>query len=141
MPAFSTCTACGYNAEGAVNACPRCGAAMSVTKEPRTRAWVLIFCGLFLIGLMGSITVAMAPSLLAAGKDVDGSSFEGTAEQAHMVLGLFSLLILFGFSSLGYGIYQLVFRRESKLFIIFTLLLVAVLFAFIYFTMQSLKAA
>jgi len=139
MPAFSTCTACGYNAEGAVAVCPRCGAATQVKQEPRTRAVILIICGLLLIGIMGPITVALLPSLLEAGKDVDGSSFEGTAEQAHMILGLFGIIIVFGFSSLAYGIFQFVYRRESKAFIIFTLALVAVLIFVVYYTMVSLK--
>jgi O-antigen/teichoic acid export membrane protein len=141
MPAFSTCTQCGYNADGEVAACPRCNAPMSVKQEPRTRAVILILCGLVLIGIMGPITVAMLPSLLAAGKDVDGSSFNGTAEQAHIILGLFGIVILFGLSSLSYGVYQFIYRRESKAFIIYTLVLVAVLIAFVYFTMSSLKPA
>jgi len=141
MPAISTCTSCGYNADGAVAACPRCNAPMQVKHESRVRAVVLILCGLILIGIMGPITAFMLPSLLEAGKDVDGSTFEGTAEQAHMILGLFGIILLFGFSSLAYGIYQFIFRRESKAFIIFTLALVAVLIFVVYFTMVSLKGA
>lgn len=141
MPAFSTCTSCGYNAEGAVTVCPRCGAATQVKQEPRTRAVILIICGLLLIGIMGPITVALLPSMLQAGMDVDGSSFQGTAEQAHMILGLFGIIIVFGISSLAYGIFQFIFRRESKAFIVFTLVLAAVLIFAVYFTMASIKAA
>lgn len=140
MPAISTCTQCGYNADGVVAACPRCGAATQVKQEPRTRAVILILCGLVLIGIMGPITVAMLPSLLEAGKDIDGSSFNGTPEQAHMILGLFGIIIVFGLSSLAYGVFQFIYRRESKAFIIFTLALVAVLIYVVYLTMTSLKA-
>jgi O-antigen/teichoic acid export membrane protein len=90
---------------------------------------------------MGPITVAMLPTLLDAGKDVDGSSFEGTAQQAHMILGLFGIIIVFGLSSLAYGVYQLIYRRESKAFIVYTLVLTAVLIAFVYFTMSSIGGA
>lgn len=140
MPAFSTCTKCGFNAEGAVDTCPRCGAPTRVKQEPRTRGIILVICGLILIGLMGSITIALLPTLLHAGKEGAGANFEGTAAQAQMILGLFGVIIAFGCTSLAYGIYQLVFRRESKAFIVATLLLVVVLLVAIWMTMTSLKA-
>lgn len=140
MPAFSTCTKCGFNADGAVDICPRCGAPTRVKQEPRTRGIILVICGLFLIGLMGAITIALLPTLLHAGKDTGGADFEGTAEQAQMILGLFGVIIAFGCTSLAYGIYQLVYRRESKAFIVVTLLLVAVLLVAVWLTMTSLKA-
>jgi hypothetical protein len=108
-------------------------------REPRTRGVILVICGLILVGLMGTITVAIAPTLLQAGKEVDGGSFDGTAEQGRMILGLFGVIIAFGLSSLAYGIYQLVFRRESKVFMVFTLGLLLVLAFVVYFTMTSLK--
>jgi O-antigen/teichoic acid export membrane protein len=140
MPAFSTCTICGFNAEGAVDTCPRCGAPTTIKQEPRTRGIILVICGLVLIGLMGTVTIALLPTLLHAGKDVGGSDFEGTTQQAQMILGLFAVIIAFGFTSLAYGIYQLVYRRESKAFIVVTLLLVAVLLVAVWLTMSSLKA-
>lgn len=140
MPAISTCTQCGYNADGVVAVCPRCNAPVEVKQESRLRAVVLILCGLILIGIMGPITVMMLPGLLDAGKDVDGSGFSGTAEQARMILGLFGIIIVFGLSSLAYGIFQFIYRRESKAFMIFTLALVAVLIYVVYLTMTSLKA-
>jgi membrane protease YdiL (CAAX protease family) len=139
MPAFSTCTKCGFNAEGAVDTCPRCGAPTRVKQEPRTRGVILVVCGLFLIGLMGTITIALLPTLLHAGKEGGGADFEGTAQQAQMILGLFGVIIAFGFTSLAYGIYQLVYRRENKAFIVVTLLLVVVLLAAVGLTMASLK--
>ena len=141
MPAISTCTQCGYNADGVVAACPRCNAPVAVKQESRLRAVVLILCGLVLVGLMGPITIAMLPTLLAAGKDVDGSTFNGTPEQAHMVLALFGIIIVFGLSSLAYGIFQFVYRRESKAFVVFSLALAAVLILVVYLTMVSLKGA
>lgn len=140
MPAFSTCTQCGFNAEGAVETCPRCGAPTKIKQEPRLRAIVLIICGLVLIGLMGAITIALLPTLLHDGKEGTGADFEGTAQQAQMILGLFGVIIAFGCTSLAYGIYQLVFRRESKAFIVVTLLLVVVLLVAVWLTMTSLKA-
>lgn len=139
MPAFSTCTQCGFNAEGAVAACPRCGAPTRIKQEPRTRGVILVICGLVLIGLMGTITIALLPTLLHAGKEGGGADFEGTAEQARMILGLFGVIIAFGCTSLAYGVYQLVFRRESKAFIVVTLLLVLVLLIAVWMTMTALN--
>ena len=138
MPAFSTCTSCGYNADGEVAACPRCNAPMKVKQEPRTRAVILVICGLILIGIMGPIAVAMLPTLMSAGQQVDGATFNGTPQQAQMILALFGVVILFGLSSLAYGVYQLIYRRESKAFIVYTLVLAAVLIAVVYFTMASI---
>jgi hypothetical protein len=138
MPAFSTCTKCGFNAEGSVTACPRCNAPTRIVRESRARGWILVFCGLFLIGLMGWITLAIGPAMLHAGEDSGGMSFSGTPEQARMILLLFGVVIAFGATSLAYGLFQIVFRRESKAFILVTIAMTLVLVAVVYLSMQSL---
>lgn len=139
MPAFSTCSQCGYNAEGAVTACPRCGGATRIVQESRARAWILIFCGLVLIGMMGTILAVLAPSMLHAGKEAgDGMRFGGTAEQGRMILLLFGVIIAFGCTSLAYGIYQLIMRRESKAFMIFTFVMTGVLILVVWLATASI---
>ena len=49
------------------------------------RGWVLLFLGLFLVLMLGAITVDLAPSMMHPGKEVDGGTFTGTAEQARLV--------------------------------------------------------
>ena len=127
---------CAELVEGRVATCPACGGPMRSVGESPGRGLLLVVIGLFLLGLMGSITWAMLPTLLRPGVEVDGSSFTGTQEQAHMVLGLFALLLVFGLTATLNGIYMIVTRKQSWVFIIVTLALAAVIvlagFAFMW---------
>ena len=91
------------------------------------RGWLLLACGLFLVLFMGAITLNIAPSMLNPGKDVAGSTFSGTAEQARIFLGLFGLVILCGIMSTIYGIFMIVTRRQSIAFIAISLTIAAAL--------------
>ena len=93
------------------------------------RGWLLVACGLFLVGMMGTITWMMAPRMLRPGTEIDGTTFTGTAEQAEIFLSLFALVILFGALSLANGIYMLVARRQSRAFTILTVALATFLYA------------
>ena len=130
---------CGYWEDGSLSACPKCGGAMRVTKGSTARGWVLLMLGLFLILLMGTITASLAPTMLNAGKEIDGSTFEGTPEQARIFLGLFALVIVFGFVSTVYGLFQIVTRRESKAFILVSLLLAVALAAVGFYILYAMK--
>ncbi len=49
----------------------------------RRRGWLQLLLGLFLVGMMGTITYNLAPGLLFPGERLaDGLQFTGTAEQA-----------------------------------------------------------
>ena len=65
--------------------------------------------------------------------EIEGGSFTGTAEQGRIFLGLFLLVFVFGMMSTLYGIFQIVTRRESKAFIIVTLVLAAALVGVTFF--------
>lgn len=93
------------------------------------RGWLLVGCGLFLIGLMGTITWRTAPAMMHPGVEIGGGTFAGTAEQAETFLSLFALVILFGALSLANGIYMLVVRRQSRAFTALTLVFAALLYA------------
>jgi hypothetical protein len=137
MSDHSTCTKCGAWADGAVAVCPRCGGPMQLKKGSTLRGWVLLFLGLFLMGMMGAIIGATMPTMLNPGAEIDGGRFTGTAEQGRMFLGLFLLVFIFGTVSTLYGLFQIVTRRESKAFITISLVLalglVAVTFFILYF--------
>ena len=99
----------------------------SVGESPG-RGILLLVLGLFLLGLMGSVTWYMAPMLLRPGVEMaDGSTFTGTPEQARMALGLFALVLLFGLVATANGIFMIVTRRQSWAFIVVTLALAALL--------------
>ena len=71
MADFSICTsrACRADTPGIVDKCPVCGARVQTSRRIRVLGWLSIACGLFLIGLMGYVTLAMYPSLTNAGVD------------------------------------------------------------------------
>ena len=141
MADHSTCLSptCGAWADGAPAACPKCGGPMRVKRGSTARGWVLLFLGLFLVGFMGVITLNVAPTLLYPGKEVDGGTFTGTAEDARMIFALFGLVILIGLTSLLYGIFQIATRRESKAFIGLSLLLAAALILLTFFMLSGTK--
>ena len=139
MSDHSTCTKCGAWADGAVAVCPRCGGAMILKKGSTARGWILLVLGLFLMGMMGAITAATAPTMLNPGVEIDGGSFTGTAEQGRIFLGLFLLVFAFGIVSTLYGLFQIVTRRESKAFILLSLALALGLVALTFFILFVMK--
>ena len=92
MPAYSVCRkpTCATLVEGKTEACPKCGGPMRSVGESPLRGIVLLLCGLFLLGLMGTIAWNMYPTLTHPGVRMpDGSSFTGTSDQARITLLLF----------------------------------------------------
>ncbi len=66
---------------------------------------IQILLGVFLIGLMGTVAVHMAPMLLAApDAAADGSRFNASRNSAMLVLALFAAVMLFGAVTIGHGI-------------------------------------
>ena len=136
MADTSTCPACGAWADGGVAACPRCGTAMQLKKGSTARGWLLVVIGLFLVLMMGGITLAVGPTLLNPPMDADSTL---TRQQGLIFFGLFLLVILFGLMSLTYGIYQITTRRESGKFIAVTLIMAAALFGVCFYIIATMK--
>ena len=113
MPETSTCLSlsCRETVEGSVEKCPKCGSRMRTPKMVRRLGWFLLLIGLFLVGLMGTVTVNMAPALLHPYSP--NSNFTGTAEQAGMILRLFAAVIVFGIGTMVNGTYQIVTGRQN----------------------------
>jgi len=66
---------------------------------------VQIILGVFLIGLMGTVAVHMAPMLLAAPEAAaDGSRFSASRTSAMLVLALFAAVLLFGAVTVAHGV-------------------------------------
>jgi hypothetical protein len=130
----STCLspACGITVEGDVRKCPQCGWAMRNQRNIRTRGWVLLACGLFLVVLMGAITWNMLPTLLYPERAYAEGTYTGTPEQARTFLNLFLLVILFGALGTANALYMIATGRQNRWFVIGTLLLAAILYAFAY---------
>jgi hypothetical protein len=120
------CSKCNYTAaDTRVVRCPECKSWMPKAQSLRRRGWILIVLGLLLVGMMGAITFALAPSMLSSG--TAGNSFMGTPEQAYLVLGLFAVIITFGFASMFSGIWQIVTGRRNIWIIIVIVILLFLL--------------
>ena len=141
MPAYTVCrkATCATLVEGKADACPKCGGPMRSVGESPLRGIVLLLCGLFLLGLMGTIAYNMYPTLTHPGVTIEGSTFTGTADQARITLLLFAAVIVFGLVATANGIYMLVTRQQSKVFVFASLGLAAILLVIAFFTMAKLK--
>ncbi len=78
----------------------------------RRRGWMLIVLGFLLVGMMGTITIMVAPTMLSSGATA-GARYTGTPEQAMLILGLFGIIIVFGLTCIGSGLWQIVTGRRN----------------------------
>ncbi|HLL75217.1 MAG TPA: hypothetical protein VK421_08100 [Pyrinomonadaceae bacterium] len=138
---LSNCYSCGFAGEAAGSKCPNCGRRLRTAKVVRRLGWLQLLIGLFLIGLMGTITYNLAPALLNPAAATDGSRFTGTPEQALMILGLFGLVITFGVGSLAAGLWQIATGRRNNWIFVLMILLFVVVMVVAWLTTASLKAS
>ena len=143
MAETSTCLSplCGISVEGDHKKCPKCGWAMRSARNIRTRGWVLLACGLFLVLVMGWIGWSLLPTLLRPGVDYDGSRFSGDRDQARMILGLFALVIGFGLLGTVNATHMIVTGRQNRLFVILTLVLAVILIVCAWLMTRMFKGA
>jgi hypothetical protein len=141
MAAYNVCrkASCATLVEGKVDACPKCGGPMRSVGESPARGIVLLLCGLFLAGAMGAIIYYMYPSMMHPGESIDGQRYTGTAEQARLFLTLFLAVFVFGLVAIANGIYMLVTKQQSKVFIFISLGLAAALIILGFVAIGSTK--
>jgi RNA polymerase subunit RPABC4/transcription elongation factor Spt4 len=142
MAAYTVCKdpKCATLVEGKVTACPKCGGAMRTVGESPWRGIVLLLCGLFLTIGMGVILSNMYPTLSNPGVRMpDGSSFTGTADQARITILLFAAVIAFGLVATANGIYMLITKQQSKVFMFVSLGFAAALLIITFIAMGKLK--
>jgi predicted nucleic acid-binding Zn ribbon protein len=137
MTTLSTCPepTCAVTREGEVATCPKCGRPMKVIRESRARGWVLIVCGLVMLGMMVPITLSLAPSLM----NPDPDSFTGTAEQARYMLYMFYSLIGFGIACLAGGVVWVAGGRQNRIFTILTFVMLALTILFVWLALRDAK--
>jgi hypothetical protein len=131
---------CRETVEGSVDRCPKCNTRMRRPKDVRRRGWLLVALGLFLVIFMGWILLSELPVLLYPGqRATDGSSFTGTAEQAKMILTLFTAVIVFGIAAAVNGAWLAITARPSMVLTIVTLVIAAGLIFYAYSTTMALS--
>jgi hypothetical protein len=137
----STCLSplCGITVEGSQKKCPQCGWAMRSSRNIRIRGWVLLGCGLFLVLFMGGITWSLLPTLLHPQVAYENGRFNGNQDQARMILALFGAVILFGAVGTVNALYMITTGRQSRVFVIVTLLLAVVIVAAAWLMTRMLK--
>jgi hypothetical protein len=117
------CTKCDYRATGKETKCPQCGGWIRRAQRIRRLGFVLVPLGFFLVAMMGTLSISLAPMMFSAGQQTTGSRFTGTPEQALLILGLFGIIIVFGFACMAGGLFQIVTGRRSIWIIVLVLVL------------------
>jgi len=102
---------------------------MRTPRTIRALGWLLLACGVFLVGLMGYLWTVLAPAMAHPGDLAGGTTFTGTAEQARTILTVFGAVIVFGLGSIAYGLWMIVTGRRSIAMMIAVLALAAALIA------------
>jgi hypothetical protein len=121
------CYKCRYEGETAEKLCPRCRKRLHTRGEIRILGGVLAALGAFLVVVMGAITIWSAGMITNSGKPGSTSRFTGTKDQMYMMFAIFGFVLLFGFTSLVAGLWQLVFGKRNMI-LIYVILGLGVLF-------------
>jgi hypothetical protein len=116
MEELRSCLFCGYTSNEEISQCPGCQSKRKFLTKKRLliMGWVQLICGLFLVGMMGTITINVLPSLLPLGHQAGIKIFTGTPEQARLMLILFSILIMTGLACTVSGLWLLITKRIKK---------------------------
>lgn len=146
MEESSSCYSCGHVTSDVAAAaqCPKCGRRLRTAKQVRRLGWLQLLIGVFLVGLMGTITYNLAPSLLPSAATTTtrgGARFTGTPQQAQLILGLFGMVIVFGLGSILSGLWQIKTGRRNKWLFVIMVLLFVVLILFSWFLRSALRGA
>lgn len=139
----SSCYSCGHVTNEVVSTCPKCGRRLRTAKQVRRLGWLQLAIGVFLVGLMGTITYNLAPLMfpLTAETGDRGARFTGTPEQAQLILALFGMVIAFGLGSIFSGLWQIKTGRRNKWLFIGMVLLFIVLIFFSWYLRSALRGA
>jgi hypothetical protein len=93
---------------------------MQSKRWSRRYGWVLLTAGIFISAVMGLVLLAIGPAMLGAvGRG--GLRFSGSPGEAKLAFGIIGAVTLFGLTSTGYGVFQIVTGRRSKWVIYFTI--------------------
>lgn len=104
----------------------------------RIAGGVLLLCGSLLEGAMGYLFYLLSPTMLQPGVEIGGTTYNGTADQAHVILGLFGTIAAFGVAASFYGLFMLFTGRRSKPIMYAVLALAVVMAGMCWWALQVL---
>jgi len=90
---------------------------LRTSTEIRTLGGVLAALGAFLVVMMGTITFFTIGMISNSGKPGSTSKFTGTKDQMYIMFAIFGFVLLFGFTSLIAGLWQLIFGKRNMVLI------------------------
>lgn len=114
--AEKVCFKCRYEAETAETKCPRCRRRLRTKTEVRVLGGVLVVLGAILVVAMALIIVFMVGAMSQSGKTT-GARFTGTAADGLAIFAILGSVMLFGFTSIITGLWQLIFGRRNMVLV------------------------
>ena len=118
---------CGEVVAENIEVCPRCGGRMLTSRSVRRLGWALTLMGLIITVFIGMITVHLLPSLVPIHGISAPARFNGTPDQAKLVLQIFFLLIGFGIAITLNGIIQVSTGQRNRIALFVSLGLAALI--------------
>jgi hypothetical protein len=110
---FKTCFGCNYQAETTETKCPNCQKPLQDESTIRVLGWLLVFIGVLLVSVMGSIMLWMNTVMHNRSST---SKWTGSPEQAQIGLLVMGVVMIFGFSAFIAGFWQVMTgKRNLKL--------------------------
>ena len=122
---YKECFKCSFRGETSNLDCPQCGKKLRTSKNIRTRGVVQIVTGVFLVLMMGGLSIFIG-TLITKGIN-DPETAKKIAEQKDFLLvvyAFFGVIALFGLNGIVMGLWQVATGRRNKvlMWIMFVLL-------------------
>jgi hypothetical protein len=115
------CKRCGKETLDPAKRCASCGGAVIAAKTMRMLGWLLAGLGAFLVLFMGAITIYVAQIVYQTNEPGVHAGFTGGADMEFFMFGLFTLVLLFGLTSLVSGLLQVRNGRANRKLMFFML--------------------
>ncbi len=132
------CQKCGFQAATVETLCPQCHSPLQSSSSVRIRGGALMIgLGGFLVVFMSYLTMLVIDA--ANPQAPGGASFTGSDDQLIAIMGLFALLIVFGFATALAGSWQMIFGRRNRFIVWGALGCAVIMAAMAYFVYLRLE--
>lgn len=129
VPALRVCYRCGTEAGIDDRRCRHCSAdALRTPSQIRGLGWMLLGCGVFLLLVMGTVTVFVTQIVLNSGKPGSTTRFAGDRNALVFIYAIFGLVLAFGAASFWAGLQQIRTARRSRGLVSMMLVIAGILY-------------